>query len=110
MVMHPHIEVKSSVISGHGMYVVKPIAKGEVLWHEEEDESKYVVHEDVVQTWPEDVRKKFYNFAYQVGEGLWSGEPARAPRAGAPLERDPHVLAARLQACPRAWRATAPST
>lgn len=82
MVMHKNIEVRSSVIAGHGMYVIAPIAAGEVLWHEEEDESKYLVHEDVVKTWPADVQKKFYNFAYQVGDGVWSGAKVYAKRRG----------------------------
>jgi hypothetical protein len=43
-------------------------------WQADPDEvEKYWVKKEVADSWPEEVRKKFYNNAYQVKPGIYSG-------------------------------------
>jgi hypothetical protein len=48
-------------------------------WEADADEKeKYWVSVEKIATWPEDVQKLFYNNAYQVEAGIYSGACARA--------------------------------
>ena len=75
MVLNQKVEVRKSATAGHGLYAKAPISAGEVVWQAEEDESKYHVSIAVINTWPEDVRKTFMNFAYQLSPGIYAGVP-----------------------------------
>jgi SET domain-containing protein len=75
MVLNQKVEVRESATAGHGLYAKAPISAGEVVWQAEEDESKYHVTIDVINTWPEDVKKTFMNFAYQLSPGVYAGVP-----------------------------------
>ena len=58
-------------------------------WEADADEKeKYWVSVEKIATWPEDVQKLFYNNAYQVEAGIYSGACARSAtnRVPAPPE------------------------
>lgn len=50
-------------------------------WEADADEKeKYWVSVEKIATWPEDVQKLFYNNAYQVEAGIYSGACAHTAR------------------------------
>jgi SET domain-containing protein len=76
MVLNSKIEVRGSAIAGHGLYAKEPIEAGEMVWQAEEDEeTRYYRRIEEIRTWTEEQQRTFFNFAYQVSEGVYSGVP-----------------------------------
>jgi len=74
MVLNSKVVVRDSGIAGKGLVATAPIAAGEVIWHADAgDAERYFFPKEVVESWPEDERKFFMNFAYVVSPGIWSG-------------------------------------
>lgn len=57
------------------------------VWEAEPDEKKYWMTIDQINQLPEDERKRFWNWAYEVDEGVWSSKSctARSPHPAHPM-------------------------
>ncbi|MCL4703797.1 SET domain-containing protein-lysine N-methyltransferase [bacterium] len=73
--LNPKVELKQSVIQGMGIFAKEFIKEGEIVWWEtpEEQAKRFIVTREVVASWPEELQRKFLNYAYQISEGIYYG-------------------------------------
>ena len=114
MTLNKKIVLRESAISGKGLYAVERIPSGEVCWEADEDEeAKYWVPIETINSWAEDVRALFMKNAWQVKPGVYSG--ACLLRGAASAQRSRACMCARsvvmsgsarnagAAACARSW-------
>lgn len=64
------VEVRNSNIEGSGLYAVRLIMAGEIIFVF--DDTKPPVHLHELVDWPPEKRVRFFNFANQIGKNDWS--------------------------------------
>ncbi len=74
--LHRHVVLRSSGISGKGLFATQFIPAGEVIWEERAaDIERILSWQQLQELSPEDYQL-FLNFGYQIGEDEFSGPSA----------------------------------
>lgn len=71
--------MRGNSIAGFGIYAIKPIAKGEVIFCGEENEHRMVTKRFVEQHWTEEEKKNFRHYAVPVSDEvyvIWNKNPS----------------------------------
>ncbi len=77
--LHPFIKVGISRIEGRGLITAAPIKKGMVVWKGPTEEPSFTSAE--IALWSHQNQAQFFFYAYQTGEGIWTG-----PKNGTPTD------------------------
>ena len=71
--------VRGNTIDGFGLYAIRPIKAGEVIWKGEERMQRVTTLSNVEANWPEKDRETFRRYAYPVSDEVfifWSADPS----------------------------------
>lgn len=72
-------EVKGNAIAGFGMYAVRDITGGELIYNGEEKPQRLVTHRQVKQSWSEEEQEHFRRYAYPISKEvfiIWDNDPS----------------------------------
>jgi len=74
MVLHSGVELRTSAIAGRGLYATEVIPAGALIWRADAgDAEKFYKTKAEIEAWSADEQRYFFNFAYQVAPGIYSG-------------------------------------
>lgn len=71
-------EIKGNAIAGFGMYAVRDIGSGELIFSGEEKPQRLVTFRQVQQAWNEEEREHFRRYAYPISKEvfiIWDSDP-----------------------------------
>ncbi|TAL46968.1 MAG: SET domain-containing protein-lysine N-methyltransferase [Chitinophagaceae bacterium] len=71
-------EVRGNAISGFGMYTVRNISSGELIFNGEEKPQRLVTLRQMQQTWSEEEKEHFRRYAYPISKEvfiIWDADP-----------------------------------
>jgi len=71
--------VKVNALAGYGVYAIKDLAEGEVIFYGEGKPHRIITKQYVAQHWNEAQQLDFKRYAYPIGNGvyvLWDNDPA----------------------------------